>query len=447
MNNLFFLAVYFIFFFQNLIILKCDNDITCSTKYLDCFNCSTCGEEVTYFEECPCKWNLVSCENVDNKISITEAYQAFDTCRDDNSKLIQNKFCGSTEIDIGDKYEFSLPLIDEKYGTRSIYCEYTLKVLESDDVYYNINYNFDTKYLSEFNAVHLFFMIKYSDSTSIYSNLPNPSLNKDFHTVNQIIFRVYLEKGYSVLPFSFIVTKINDNSKLALYITIGIILLACIICAVLIYFLSKKISKNARLRQQALFAMAMAHQRGQVEAEEEDEETKQQRIENENKLKIDFALKNYLKPKKFLKKYGTKDGNTCTICIDDFKEKKSRVSVTPCNHVFHYKCLSNWLSKNVINPKCPNCNYNLIQDVKDSDINKPEVINPERIEVIKGPNTISVVDIATNSDNNRINDNQENRENPASRNNFVGQTNNTENQNIVNTQNGNIRNTRNNNQN
>ena len=145
-----------------------------------------------------------------------------------------------------------------------------------------------------------------------------------------------------------------------------------------IYCLSKKISENARLRQRALFEIAMAHQNG--EENDDDEEEEQKRIETENQLKIKFALKHSLKPKKFMKKYGVKDGNTCTICIEDFKENKSRVSITPCKHVFHYQCLSNWMVKNVMNPKCPNCNFNLIQDVKDSDI-KDMVVNPERINV------------------------------------------------------------------
>ena len=440
MYNYIFQFLFFVIYFKS----KCEDlDFDCPTKYSDCFNCSTCGEEVLYYDECPCQWNSgsLSCYNNENKMSIIQMYQAFETCTDTNSKEIQSKFCGSINIDIGDKYEYALPLVEGNYGTRSIYCEYLLKASGDDDVYYNIYYNYDLNYLSDFNSVHLFFLVKYTDSTSVYSSLSNPMLNKDFHTVNEIIFRVYLEKSFSKLPFSFTITKKNDNSKMALYITIGIILLACIMCAIAIYCLSKKISENARLRQQALFEMAMAHQRGrgEGEAEPEDEYAQQQRLENENKLKIEFALKNYLKPKKFLKKYGTKDGNTCTICIDDFVEKKSRVCVTPCKHVFHYKCLNNWLVKNVINPKCPNCNYNLVQDVKDSDINNTNKINPERIEVKgnRNNNPMTVVEIAT-SDNNRIN--QENREISASRNNFTGQSNSTENQNIVNTQSGNVRN-------
>ena len=124
----------------------------------------------------------------------------------------------------------------------------------------------------------------------------------------------------------------------------------------------------------------------------------------ENNLKINFALKHALNWKKFKKELGLNDGNTCTICIEEFKENKSKVSVTPCKHVFHYKCLSNWLRKNVKNPKCPNCNYNLIQDVKDIDI-YPTKINPERIQVKKP--TINNVRVDNNNSNtNRTNENR-----------------------------------------
>lgn len=441
MKNLFFLSLIFILIIKNM----CDRD--CQALYTDCFNCTTCGEEVSYYEECDCLWKAgdQKCENVPTKISISQVYEAFYSCTDSNSKSIQNKFCGSTTINIDKEYNFEMPFIDERYGTQSIYCEYILKASDDDDVYYNINYNFNKEYSNDFSAVHLFFIVKYSDTTSIFSDLSNPSLNKDFHTVNEIIFKVYLEKGFPTLPFSFIVTRKNDNSKIALYITIGTILFACIICAISIYCLSKRISEKARLRQQALFQMAMAHQQRAVEVEEEDEYEQEKRMEEENKLKIEFALKNYLKPKKYLKKNGAKDGNTCTICIEDFKDKKSRISTTPCKHQFHYKCISNWLIKNVKNPKCPNCNYNLIQDVKDSDINKAVVINPERIQVTK-PIRVSPLSAGEvpNSDNIRISEDiiiQNNIENDASRNANINMlSNNTENQNMANTQGGNSRN-------
>ena len=50
--------------------------------------------------------------------------------------------------------------------------------------------------------------------------------------------------------------------------------------------------------------------------------------------KIEILLKNSVAPKIFLIKFGIKDGNTCTICIEYFKEKNSKISATTCQHAF-----------------------------------------------------------------------------------------------------------------
>ena len=270
-----------------------------------------------------------------------------------------------------------MPFVDGAYGARSIYCEYYFKASGDEDKYYNFNYQFNTDYSEYIDGIHLYVTVRFNDFTSSNANLKSSNINKDLYSVSSMTLKLYFEGSFPSLPFSLIITEKDNNSKMALYITIGIIVVACIICALGIYCLSKKISENSRLRQRALFEMAVAHQQGEVD----NEELEQQKLETENKLKINFALKHALKGKKFLKKYGTKDGNICTICIEDFKENKSKVSITPCKHVFHYQCLSNWLINNVKNPKCPNCNKNLIEDVKDSDIQ--QVIKPERIEVNK----------------------------------------------------------------
>ena len=376
MNKFFCLITILISIFHEILT----GEHNCPIEFQDCFNCSTCGETELYYEHCPCRWssNSKSCKNVDNKSKILFFYQAFENCDDSSSALIQEEFCGSSTITIGDTFEFSLPKVYEVYGTRSVYCTYRFVVSEDSDVYYNINYIYDQSYIEQISSVNLYLIVTNLDSTSINGLLEIKEINKDFYGVKSITLRLYFEHSFDSLPFSLIITKKKDNSKITLYITIGVIILSCIICALAIYCLSKKISENARLRQRALFEIAMAHQNG--EENDDDEEEEQKRIETENKLKIKFALKHSLKPKKFMKKYGVKDGNTCTICIEDFKENKSRVSITPCKHVFHYQCLSNWMVKNVMNPKCPNCNFNLIQDVKDSDI-KDMVVNPERINV------------------------------------------------------------------
>jgi hypothetical protein len=62
-------------------------------------------------------------------------------------------------------------------------------------------------------------------------------------------------------------------------------------------------------------------------------------------------------------------GGGCSICLAEFK-KKSKVSITPCKHVFHYKCIHDWLYKNIRNPKCPNCNNEILNEEEAHNINQ-----------------------------------------------------------------------------
>ena len=397
MTKFFFLATILSSIFHRLLMAYHN----CPIDYKDCFNCTTCGETEIDYEECLCQWDSKSqvCKIVTSKPSILYFFQAFSHCTDTPSTSIQETYCGTSFLTLDKEFTFSMPHIHGLYGTQSVYCEYIFQAKESENTLYNINYKFHSNYTDQITSINLYLIIQYSDYTTASSSLQKTELNKDFFLVKEIYLRLYFEHGFPSLPFSFVIKRKTDNSRITLYITIGVIFFSCIICAFAIYCLSKKISENARLRQRALFEIAIAHQNGE-DNDNDNELAEQKRLEEENQLKIKFALKHSLKAKKFLKKDGIKGGNTCTICIEDFKENKSRVSITPCKHIFHYQCLNNWLSKNVMNPKCPNCNYNLIQDVKDSDIQTIK-INPERINV----NSIRIHNIreGENSNNNGVN--------------------------------------------
>ena len=133
------------------------------------------------------------------------------------------------------------------------------------------------------------------------------------------------------------------------------------------------------MRQRQILERAMDRQRRAYITREDiaSSGSEEVNIEEENKEKIDFLLKNTLAPKKFNKKYGEKDGLTCTICIENFRVGKSRVCITPCQHVFHYKCLSNWLRNKDTTYKCPVCNCNILeyQNNHFSDDKNPQFVN------------------------------------------------------------------------
>ena len=90
-----------------------------------------------------------------------------------------------------------------------------------------------------------------------------------------------------------------------------------------------------------------------------------------NKDKIDDIFKGELKPKIFKKLNNSNNDNdclNCTICLENFKEGLSLIVDTKCQHRFHYKCFKDWIYKNILMPKCPNCNVPILETENNNNI-------------------------------------------------------------------------------
>ena len=44
----------------------------------------------------------------------------------------------------------------------------------------------------------------------------------------------------------------------------------------------------------------------------------------------------------------------CCICIEDFKNEQI-VRQSPCGHIFHDKCIMEWIKTKIESPDCPQC--------------------------------------------------------------------------------------------
>jgi hypothetical protein len=62
----------------------------------------------------------------------------------------------------------------------------------------------------------------------------------------------------------------------------------------------------------------------------------------------------YLKLTKYVKRI-TSDDESCTICLDTFQHSE-KIRTLICNHIFHEKCIDEWIKKT---ERCPNCNQNI----------------------------------------------------------------------------------------
>ena len=344
-------------------------------EFNDCFNCSLCGTE----QICNCEWSPINkvCRTDRVKLPFNYNYDYFFSCYDDNSLRIQKYYCGNSNIKLNDQNTAEINMIENKgkYGAQNLFCEY---IYDQATVSSNINYNIlITISPLVIDYIKISLSIINNDNKIDRKNI-NYKFEENYKNVKKIKIQIYFEQQLSSNPFSIKIIKKESKNNYKIYISIGIILLACIICGIIIYCVSKKASENARMRQEMYLRMARASQRRRLEenfsrlppSSSRDPSSSSESeisIQEINTKKIENLLKTILSPIKYYKHLGDKDGNpctVCTICIEEFKVDKSKVSITPCQHIFHYECLRDWLMKNVLNPKCPNCNYNLLQELE-----------------------------------------------------------------------------------
>ena len=343
-------------------------------EYNDCFNCSVCGTEDT----CDCEWSINNdkCQKSIMKSTFDYSYDYFNKCYDDLSLKIQNIYCGNSFLKIDDNTSTNVKLIENDgfYGAQNLYCEYSYSLLSSQS---NIYYNIIAKVsLSLLDYMNLYIVVTHFDNTIENSKITEEKFEKKYKNIKRIKIQFYCTQQLTLNPFSIEISKATENKSYKLLISVGIIFLCCVLCGLIIFFVSRKAARNARRRQELFLQMARNNQRygdggnfnrvSQSSNRDPSSSSESEiSIQEINTKKIEKLLKTTLAPMKYNIYLGVKDGNpcnVCTICIEEFKVDKSKVSITPCQHVFHFQCLSDWLMKNLINPKCPNCNYNLIQE-------------------------------------------------------------------------------------
>lgn len=99
----------------------------------------------------------------------------------------------------------------------------------------------------------------------------------------------------------------------------------------------------------------------------------------------------------------------CSICLDSFI-KDDNIVILFCKHIFHKNCLKEWLEKNILKPKCPNCNYNVIHKTYENIV---EVDDEEGSfnNIISNPNdnqqrNLRRINISFNNSNSSDDDNE-----------------------------------------
>ena len=128
---------------------------------------------------------------------------------------------------------------------------------------------------------------------------------------------------------------------------------------------------------------------------------------DDNKELLNKLFKKDLSPSKYTDKLNEFSSN-CTICLEDYT-LNSKVIRLPCKHIFHFNCLKDWLFKNLLLPKCPNCNYRVIEDgghennLNNNDNNNIIILNNNLVNSNNQQGINRNVPVVNNFVDNRIN--------------------------------------------
>jgi hypothetical protein len=243
---------------------------------------------------------------------------------------------------------FTAELVNEggRFGGKNLYCKFTAKN-EEYARFLSINY---TRFVNDADDLYSI-QINYFDGRTFFQNIQTKSFNIIAENASSIIFHYYSNGFKTTSPFSAVFNIQDDEGQgyVGLGITIGVIVFICLICSLLFYKCSRVIIDNSNRQFQARRRIALNNR---IPVEVTDSREDLQRI---NKEKLVQLYQNELKPVKF-KPNINEFNSDCTICLEPFTESSDIMKLN-CKHLFHHQCGKEWLEKNLINLKCPNCNY------------------------------------------------------------------------------------------
>ena len=366
--------IYLIFLFSKIKIL--------SSKYCrfgeSCLNnCNNCGEDNDYSK---CNYYNLFCDT-NSGIKYFENYENHYIQYFSNNNDI-NYICGNSNIIIKTKEK------TKNFELISTNNEETQQFLKKENLH--CFYEFENSYFKD-NNINLSLIINHKTNDSVNNNENDAinfmiiimlyssknsanifDLNKNSLKDNTEIIELKYYSGFTI----FIDIDSNENIKESITITLNykdnkkfspIYILLIIL---FISIIKSKLKKEQRPRWNGI-----------TERRSTEELEKNIKIQ-----KIKQLFKTEFLPQYYSKKLDEKGFNGCTICIKKYKNNLSKIVILPCNHIFHYKCLYDWLINNK-HWKCPICNLDLTEKVKlvsRSNKNSEDQINIQNLNLNNG---------------------------------------------------------------
>jgi hypothetical protein len=349
----------------------------------NCSECSFCGVDTDDY--CSCDFYNGFCLNNDSTQYFDDNFLLnYDGCL---NKSQESNICGDSSISITDG---KTTIIDfDSTDKEKFLCYYYFTGSTKDNQF---TFTINSQGEQEFDIYFIIYQQGNSPtvtriSSSIFnnkielikSNVEKGSIYFDVgkgENLNQVSINILYEKKEENKeekkeddPTTTVKTSKSSNSSSNIGLIVGIIigivaLIVIIIVGICVYFHYKK---KAKLRASSTSNTNNNTNQNINNISNSNYDMNPQLLSaiNSNKQKLEQLFNTELTPTIYQKNKVTNDSYNCTICMENFIENKSVIVTTKCNHSFHQKCFKNWAYKNIICPKCPNCN-NLILGPQDS---------------------------------------------------------------------------------
>ena len=340
---------------------------TCNVNE-ECDQCLFCGNTTNDYSKC--NFDNIFCHHTqkDNYEYNTELQNKYSNYFREDTEI--DTFCGEKNIKL-DSLKKSFTILETDFNSnfnilsKKINCDYKISNkyyfehdIDQAKLHLEIK-NLNSEIISEDKKIKFNLIMIYSTSNSLkFSNLNddnirNNAMNKTLDKITSIDILIDFKNDINnnkideYLEIS-IITENPSKKTRVIYIIVliicGFLILLIIILIILYICIKKKIDDRYR------------------EAHEEERLKEEKKIEN--KKKIEELYLTDLKVKTYNKELLVNNCENCSICTENFVEDKSQVIITPCNHIFHPECIKPWIENNILEPKCPNCNFNILEKPK-----------------------------------------------------------------------------------
>ena len=379
------MPVFLLFLFLNIIkySFSQNNNYCDLTTYCD--SCTFCGEDTNDY--CSCNFYNSYCIIAEtNKTDFsTDFIINYDGCLNNNEN---EDICGSFEVPVSDGQTTTINF--KSTNENNFFCYYSIKSKSnSNKIVIRIN-----NQGSQEQSFYVYIITYEINSSPVVTILSDSYITSSFELTKsnfeKISIYLDVEEGdnFDKISLNFLYNDISNETRtvtrsktsstnigLIIGIIIGVVaLIIIIIVAIVLYKRCKKNKRKEPNINKANISMNNTSLTPQYLL-----------LLNTNKEKLDLMFKNEMTPKIYKKNNITNDCYNCTICMENFVDNSSIIVTTKCNHSFHEKCFKNWALKNIINLKCPNCNY-LILGPQDS--NFQNITIPSNFDFTMQTNTM-----------------------------------------------------------